>query len=1117
MTTLWAAAAANDAAAVERLLRDALVPVDDTNDLGETALHLAAARGNDAAVRVLLQHNASLTAADWESGWTPLHRSVYNDRLSTTLLLLRHARAHFGKAFMHSYLYQVGDLAHQSAIDLLSQRLADVFADQQDALRAEQAYRGDEADAEAEAEQTVPTVCGGAVFTFGKADFQLGYHLPNADVQAVPRLVELPVRSAVVQISAGKYHTIALSAAGECFVWGFGKGGRLGTGTEFDHVEPTRIASLAQIPIQQVAAGENHTLALSRSGQVFSWGANSFGQLGHSLKSCTQQSRTTPKRIDAFRGRVMTHIAVSGCHSAAICGDDHGVYTWGGNKKGQLGRKEGLGTDQAYPTPRCVDALVAHHPVSAIYDEYDAVRPVQVALSDAHTSVVLRCARNEQSHGQVWQFGYGSAYPVRVSFKDKSRAGSALLRDAWVPSWKQAATDIVQVSCAQNHSIALAACGAVYTWGHNGQALSHSHKPRECVAVQLPGAPQKVALAHFGRVASICASQDHCAVVTADGSLITWGFGSQNVLGHGQGNTWQPNPKRVPGVRKALAVATGHQHTAVLIAPYTPVFRAPRASAKGIPSLLSMTQQLIAQYTDLSNCVTLWKYASALATTGLERYAFEFMRLNWDAILEMAGRERIELLFELFLPPIDRVALDAVGNPKHAAVLEPTVPPSPVLAALRDLAMDKRAEKRGKIPTGPHGSKTAPAAVAAVEPDANAIGRPIPSEAPTRVEGEGVASLVPLRVPRKKAAKFVSLDAFLDQKKRVDASSQPSTADAASAAPGLASPWRTVPSSTSALPPSASAAPFGAAQDVDDGFSIGRPKASRKGSVGQCAAPPATPPLPPSVRTPSIGSSTSIPASPGLAALSLPPPAAPGKPLLAQDGSERQLLSTFSLDAFMKKPTSRSGRKKGAVADDAKPSWSAAATATPLARAPAKTLKEIQEEEEARVAAEAAAKARNGSYVRRTSTVNSWGLCEAQGHVSFAELQQLQEKQEFVEQQRQILAQIERERRQQQPPPPPQSGGGRKKSSNASVKKAKDAPKKKPQDEQAEAERKASKASKKKKRAAATSAASGRPDASEVPAGSSSSKAKKKARESRGRAVGAPLVDTRPGNVVSAA
>jgi alpha-tubulin suppressor-like RCC1 family protein len=48
--------------------------------------------------------------------------------------------------------------------------------------------------------------------------------------------VELSISSPIRQISASKYHTIALNAAGECFVWGFGKGGRLGTGTEFEYV-----------------------------------------------------------------------------------------------------------------------------------------------------------------------------------------------------------------------------------------------------------------------------------------------------------------------------------------------------------------------------------------------------------------------------------------------------------------------------------------------------------------------------------------------------------------------------------------------------------------------------------------------------------------------------------------------------------------------------------------------------------------------------------------------------------------------------------------------------------------------------------------------------------------
>jgi alpha-tubulin suppressor-like RCC1 family protein len=51
----------------------------------------------------------------------------------------------------------------------------------------------------------------------------LGYHLPQADVQFTPRTVEFSLDSPIVQIDAGKYHTLAVNAKGKCFSWGFGK------------------------------------------------------------------------------------------------------------------------------------------------------------------------------------------------------------------------------------------------------------------------------------------------------------------------------------------------------------------------------------------------------------------------------------------------------------------------------------------------------------------------------------------------------------------------------------------------------------------------------------------------------------------------------------------------------------------------------------------------------------------------------------------------------------------------------------------------------------------------------------------------------------------------------
>ncbi|EGZ16569.1 hypothetical protein PHYSODRAFT_498697, partial [Phytophthora sojae] len=644
---LWACARTLEATpALARLLRDA-APPDDRNDLGETALHVAAARGNDEAVQLLLRHGADLLAADWESGWTPLHRSVYHQHLSSesTLLLLRHAQTRFGKKFARKYLHETRDHAQQSPMQLLSTRLQH------------------QRQPDREVATTTEACDGGLVYTFGKRDYQLGYHLPNADVQVTPRLVELPAASPIVQLSASKYHTIALNAAGECFVWGFGKGGRLGTGNEFDRIEPTRLVSLETTPMKKVAAGENHTLALSRSGQVFSWGSNSFGQLGHPGKSSSSQSRLTPKRVDAFRFHEMKDIAASGCHSAAIDAEDGAVYTWGSNRRGQLGRKEGCGTDQADATPRSVDALRPRHPMCVVYGDYDSVQAEKLALSDWHTCVVLRCSHNGRSLGQVWQFGYGSYRPSRVNIPfDAAASGSgagAIMCDAWVPTCKQRGMDVVDVSCAQNHSIALSASGAVFTWGHNVPALSHQPSagtPGHNASTTLsPSAPQKVELTKAGPVASVCASQDHCAVVTREGDLVTWGCGQQGVLGHGRGNTWQPSPKRVSGVKKAVAVAAGHQHTAVLVAPVLPDFdSAPHVAAQdAVPSLVELVERKIAAHVDVANCVLVWQYAERYAAFRLQEYCLGYMRNNWDAVLDGVGRDRMETLFEIMLPPMD--------------------------------------------------------------------------------------------------------------------------------------------------------------------------------------------------------------------------------------------------------------------------------------------------------------------------------------------------------------------------------------------------------------------------------------------------------------------------------
>ena len=81
---------------------------------------------------------------------------------------------------------------------------------------------------------------GGQLYSFGKPDFQLGYHaLTKSCQQSSARKIEIP--ALVSNFSAGRYHTAAVSTAGDVYTWGFGKGGRLGNGYEYKYEHSLKI------------------------------------------------------------------------------------------------------------------------------------------------------------------------------------------------------------------------------------------------------------------------------------------------------------------------------------------------------------------------------------------------------------------------------------------------------------------------------------------------------------------------------------------------------------------------------------------------------------------------------------------------------------------------------------------------------------------------------------------------------------------------------------------------------------------------------------------------------------------------------------------------------------
>jgi len=150
----------------------------------------------------------------------------------------------------------------------------------------------------------------------------------------------MPILIRDVQI--GKYSSAVLTsdASSNLHMCGHGSNGRLGLGDERTRFQFTCVdgGSLGGKEIVAVALGNHHTLALSNTGAVFSWGSNMFGQLGYTLPKASkneESSQLLPRQIyGSIKREFVCGIAASGSHSVLYTRTD--LFTFGKNE-GQLG------------------------------------------------------------------------------------------------------------------------------------------------------------------------------------------------------------------------------------------------------------------------------------------------------------------------------------------------------------------------------------------------------------------------------------------------------------------------------------------------------------------------------------------------------------------------------------------------------------------------------------------------------------------------------------------------------------------------------------------------------------------------------------------------------------
>jgi len=329
-------------------------------------------------------------------------------------------------------------------------------------------------------------------------------------------------------VSFGFVHGAAISSDGDLYTWGSNKSGQLGHGEIGGHVgTPTKVPGISNIV--SVSLGDVHSAAITASGDLYTWGSNRLGQLGHGQDWGAVQYSITPTRV---RGLSKVVSVSSSGSSTTVVTDAGELYVWGFGGR----------------IPRKIEDITAVATVSRAFDE---------GAIGAQNAVAI--AKN----GEIYTWGISNivlGYKVEPHDFRRNPVPSAF-RPKRVPGIK----NVIAVSFGGTHVAAITSDGALYTWGANWNGQSgHDSGMFPVIIIE----PTKIL--DLSSVVAFSLGSLHSAAVTEEGFLYTWGLSSSGQLGYysstytQHGLQYTDTPTRVPGLTEVVAVSLGYYSSAAI-------------------------------------------------------------------------------------------------------------------------------------------------------------------------------------------------------------------------------------------------------------------------------------------------------------------------------------------------------------------------------------------------------------------------------------------------------------------------------------------------------------------------------------------------------------------------